>query len=226
MKKFATLIAVAGILAVQSASATVTTLTFEGACAPPTVTCPIGNFYSGQGITFGVDSLAVNDDESTGSDNNGNFVNNPSGHTIAFFLTGPGDIMNVAAGFTTGFSFFYSSAQLGSVTVFDGLNGTGSQLAMLSLPISNVGGEPCQAAQTGDNPPDFYCNWVPVGVAFGGVAKSAVFSGAANFIGFDNITLGSTNPGHTPEPASLVLLGSGLLGIGAKLRQRLGRKTS
>jgi hypothetical protein len=195
-------------------------LTFDGICAAGTQYCPIGNYYSGQGVTFGSDSLAINDDELSGYDNSGNFVGNPSGQSVAFFLTGPGDIMTIAGGFTTGFSFFYSSnAYPGSVTVYDGPNGTGNVLATLALPINNYSGEPCQAAQN-DSPPDFYCNWVPVGVTFSGIAQSVDFSGGANYIGFDNVTLGSGTPG-TPEPATLVLLGSGMLGIASRLRKRL-----
>ena len=44
--------------------------------------------------------------------------------------------MNVAGGFTTGFSFFYADQVgfTGNVTVYSGANGTGSVLASLSLP--------------------------------------------------------------------------------------------
>ena len=72
----------------------------------------------------------------------------------------------------------------GSVSVFDGANGTGTELASLSLPST----------------PNPYNVWVPVGVSFSGTAQSVVFSGAANFIGFDNITLGSETPGTGSVP--------------------------
>ena len=189
------------------------TLTFEGLGNQEQVL----NYYNGgfggsgsgpgpnYGITFGSDSLSL---IQNGFGGNGNFSNAPSGHTVLFFLSGPGDVMDVAAGFNTGFSFFYADQVgfTGSVDVFSGLDGTGTLLAHLDLPST----------------PDPYNVWVPVGVGFLGTAESVIFSGSANFIGFDNITLGATTPGGTtPEPGSLVLLGSGLIGLGGMIRRKL-----
>jgi hypothetical protein len=193
------------------APSTVTVLTFEG--IPDSTS--IGSFYAGQGIYFGSSSLALVEDDAGG---NGNFINEPSYKTIAFFLSPPGDIMNVPAGFTTGFSFFYTSAYSGSVTVWSGPSATGSLLASLALSANDVG-QGCDGSPAHD---DYYCAWSAIGVNFSGVAESVNFSGTANQIGFDNITLGSSNPG-TPEPGTLVLFGSGLLGLGGVIRRRLGR---
>lgn len=189
----------------QAAHANVIDLTFEGVCN----LCAIGNFYNGggggnYGITFGPDSLGVISYTAGGS---GNFTNPPSGVTVAFFLSGPGDVMDVAGGFTTGFSFYYADQVgfTGSVTVYDGAGGTGNVLASLSLPST----------------PNPYNVWVPIGVSFSGTAKSVVFSGAANYIGFDDITLGSKNPG-VPEPATwgLMLAGVGLAGGAMRARRK------
>ena len=209
------------VLATAAMNAAVITLTFEGLKDSE----PINNYYNGglggsgsgpgpnYGITFTSDSLALISNQDGGT---GNFDGQPSGVTVAFFLTGAGDTMNVAAGFTSGFSFYYSSPFFpGSVTVWSGPNGTGTQLAMLSLPTTTegLGVPPC-------NDIDQYCPWVPFGVTFSGTAESVVFTGTANRIGFDNITLGSDVPtGAVPEPASSLLIISGLSVLGVAARR-------
>ena len=202
-------------LAVSSASAATIVLTFEGGGD----SLPIGNFYNGgagpnYGISFGSDALTIISDQHGGT---GNFAGNPSGVTALFFLTGPGDVMNIAAGFTTGFSFFYSAINdPGTVTVYSGLNDTGTILATLTLPItgSQAGNALCGSDQ--------FCPFVPFGVTFSGTAMSVDFSGTANQIAFDDVTLGSSTPGTgTPEPATYALTGSSLLAVFAySLRKR------
>jgi putative Ig domain-containing protein len=168
------------------------TLTFEGLKDNESVL----NYYNdglggdqtgpgpNDGVVFGADALAI---ISEGAGGTGNFSGNPSGNTIVFFLNGPGVIMNVPAGFTNGFSFYYSSANnTGTIYVYDGLNATGNLLATVNLPPT---GTPCNGSMF-----TFSC-WNTQGVTFTGVAKSVNFSGVANEIGFDNITLGSSTPG-------------------------------
>lgn len=143
------------------------------------------------GISFGPDALALIDADAGGS---GNFANEPSANTIAFFLTGPGVVMNVKNGFTTGFAFYYTSARVGTVTVFDGPNGTGNVLA--TVPVEkqyNTCGAP--------DPTGAFSCWTPVGVTFSGTAFSVNFGGVWNQTGFDDITLGSATPGEE-EPGA------------------------
>ena len=158
-----------------------------------------GGYGSGPGpdygISFGPDALALIDADAGGS---GNFANEPSANTIAFFSTGPGVVMNVKNGFTTGFSFFYTSARVGTVTVFDGPNGTGNVLA--AVPVEkqyNTCGAP--------DPTGAFSCWTPVGVTFSGTAFSVNFGGVWNQTGFDDITLGSATPGEEETEFEIAL---------------------
>ena len=190
----------------------------------------IENYYNGgsgslgstggpnYGIAFTSDSLAIISSNVGGS---GNFDNvpPPATNTIAFFLSGAGDTMNVAAGFTTGFSFYYAAPYYtGTVDVFSGLNGTGTLLASDSLGET---GAFCNGSSH-----DYSC-WDQSGVSFAGSAESVVFSGVANYIGFADITLGSNvvppPSSVTPEPNSLLLLGTGVIGAAGILRRRVAR---
>ena len=201
------------------ANAAVITLTFEGLQDGESVndfynggTGSLGSAGPNYGISFTSDSLAIISQAAGGG---GNFDGAPTMPTILYFLTGAGDTMNVAAGFDTGFSFYYSSPfYTGSVLVYDGLGGTGTLLATLTLPLTPSGGAGCSGTYA-------YCPWEPFGVAFSGVAKSAVFSGVANYIGFDNVTLGSGIPtGGVPEPATLAITGLGIVALALVRRRR------
>ena len=56
------------------------------------------------------------------------------------------------------------------------------------------------------------------------VSRICNFGGAANYITFDNITLGAATPGGVPEPSTwaMMLLGFGAVGI-AMRRRRTGK---
>ena len=169
------------------------TITFEGLRDGES----INQFYNGgtggsgsgpganYGISFSPNALAVIDSDAGGS---GNFGGEPSPDTAMYFVSGTA-VMNVAAGFTTGFSFYYTSYQYpSSVTVYDGLNGTGNVLATLALPVTPYNGAP--------DPYGTFSPFVPIGVSFAGTARSVDFGGTVNQVAFDNITIGSATPGN------------------------------
>lgn len=172
-----------------------------------------GNSGPNLGIGFSNNTLSIIDQDAGGT---GNFGGEPSPSTIMFFLTGASAIMNVAAGFDTGFSFFYSAINNpGSVDVFDGLNGTGNLLATLNMPVTPFNGAPDPTGQ--------FSPLVAIGVGFTGIAQSVSFSGVQNQIGFDDVTFGAVIPGNpnaVPEPETIALVGLGLLGLVVARRRR------
>ena len=199
------LAAAAAILAAAPASSAVVTLTFEGIGDLN----PVGSFY-GPTYTFSTATLALVDSDAGGT---GNFANEPTADTVMFFQDANDAILDVAGGFTTGFSFFYSSSTAASVNVYDGAGGTGNILATLNLTAQ--GFDNCVGDPNGS-----YCNWTAVGVLFSGTALSINFAGTANQTGFDNITFGSDTP-VIPEPATwaMMITGFGLVGFAARRRR-------
>lgn len=210
MKTFKKLVVAAALSLTLPAFADVVFLTFEGIGNQ----VPVGDYYNGgggpnYGVSFSPDTLAIIDEDAGGT---GNIANEPSPSTVMFFLNANNAILTFAAGFTEGFSFYYSSSEAASVTVYDGLNGTGNVLGTLGLDAQyddNCSGDPNGA----------YCNWTAVGVAFAGTAKSIDFGGTANRVAFDNITFGSDVP-VIPEPSTYALMALGLAGIGLATRRR------
>jgi hypothetical protein len=201
-------------------------LTFEGLGDVANIL----NFYNGGtdsqghsgpnvGVSFVSGALALVDHDAGGS---GNFAHAPSPNTVLFFLDVASAIMTVPSGFDTGFSFFYSANPAignGTVTVFDGLNGTGNVLATSVL---NAAATPQNGCGGGD-PNGTYSCWATVGVSFAGIARSIAFGGAANFIGFDDVTFGSATPGNgggtVAEPSSIMLFGMAALGAATRRRR-------
>jgi len=212
--------ALAAILALanaRSAWGDIRVLTFEGLADHEQVldyyNGGLGGWDSGPGVNFGVqfnaDALALIDFDAGGT---GNFGGEPSGSTILYFAKGTQAVMNVPAGFDTGFSFYYSTiAAPGWVEVYDGLDGGGALLGSFDLPLTPFFGEP--------DPTGAFSPLLPIGVGFGGVARSVVFGGVENGIGFDNVTFGSPNPVPEPGTAALAAVGAAALG-GMLLRRR------
>jgi hypothetical protein len=223
--------AVVAVGLTEPSVAAVVSLNFEGINSPETTTdeAKIQEFYNGGnssagtsgtnfGISFGSNALAIclNTLTETCSNTSRGGLGDPNSQRGAlFFLEGSETFMNVAAGFATGFSFNYVSLSYsGAVSVFDGLNGTGTLLGTLNL-SPNAGS--CPGFSAG------FCPFSPTGILFSGIAKSVSFAGVANQIVFDDITFGSNIPGPVnpiPVPASLPLLLAGLGGLAALRRRK------
>lgn len=179
-------------------------------------TSSAGTSGTNYGIGFSPNALAIclNTVGSTCSNTSRGGLGNPASQLGGlFFLSGSQTFMNVPAGFDTGFSFFYVAlSQAGSVSVYDGLSGTGNLLATLALP-TNAGS--CPGYNAG------FCPFSPTGIGFSGTAQSVSFAGVANQIVFDDITFGSITPDpdppqQIPEPSTLLLFGAAILSLGMK----------
>jgi hypothetical protein len=209
MKTLAVLAVSASALAFSTPAMAAEVLDFEGIASGT----PVGNYYA-PNYVFSPATLALVDADSGGT---GNFANEPSPNTVMFFLDANNAILNAVNGFTTGFSFFYTSSTAATINVYDGLNATGNILASLDLVAQHTSN--C----TGD-PSGTFCNWSAIGVEFAGTAYSIDFGGTANQTAYDNITFGSATPGNgaVPEPATwaMLLLGFGLVGGALRSRKR------
>ena len=231
IKQIAVLAAVIAAICISAGASTID-LTFENIAPYPNGNNVfIENFYNGgtssigtsgpnYGISFPDNALLIclNTIGTSCSNTSRGGQGDPNSQLGAlFFLTGSSTYLNDPAGFTTGFSFNYTAVNVGgSIQVYSGLNGTGTLLASLTLPTTTSG--PCESYGAG------FCPFFPIGVTFAGTAESINFGGTANQIVFDDVTFGSPTPGpgpSVPEPSSLAIFGSGMVGLAGLLRRRL-----
>jgi hypothetical protein len=202
-----------GLITLPSQAAT-TVLDFEGVNSTyPSGFAFVNDFYNGgtssdgtTGTNYGVSfssnaqAICLNTPGVFCSNTSRGGLGNPNSQLGGlFFLSGAETFMNLDSGFDTGFSFFYTAInQTGSVSVYDGLNGTGNLLATLNLGLttsncSGLGG---------------FCPFEAAGIGFNGTARSVSFAGVANQIVFDDITFGSVipdpDPTGVPEPTTIL----------------------
>ncbi|MEM8710765.1 MAG: hypothetical protein AAGG01_07410 [Planctomycetota bacterium] len=153
---------------------------------------PIGVVTGPVDVTFGPSWLGVVDADAGGT---GNFANEPTADTIAFFLTGLDPI-----DFSEDVSFvevsYVASAASVPVTLigWDGPSGTGNQV--VSAIGTTVGTSTDGANCTGD-PNGGFCLFDTLSVAGTGIRSVTIVGATANQFGFDNMTFCVNNVGSS-----------------------------
>lgn len=208
MKLLSTL-AVALLAAAPAMAQTTVTLDFEGA---PGYVNAIGGFYNGgtdslgqSGPNYGVsftDSLVGLSNDALGP----YYSNAPSPLTVVFGFDSSA-FMNVVGGFfgTLAFEYSASNAVANAVSIYSGLNGTGTLLGSASL-LGN--------AQLGCTDTSF-CNFNALSIQFAGIGRSVSFGGDAPNVLYDNITIAPV-----PEPETYLLMFAGLAAVVGARRRR------
>ncbi len=171
------------------------------------------------GVVFNDSALAL---RSTGANGISNFaqrfLDTQTGTPLnlgvaALFYDGDAPVLNYGGGFGIGFSFYYASTASITVTLFDGLDGSGT-------PVGSDSFRPTPTCTLEDNS---YCAWSIGAISFSGQARSVRFEGLQSQALFDNVTFGSVTPIDgaipVPEPTTYAMAAIGLLIIGAAVRR-------
>lgn len=150
---------------------------------------PVDNTYAADGFFFSPNAYGLVDSDVPGTGaGSGNIGGLPSPDTVMFFFAGSAIVVNIPAGCELGVSFWYSAVYfVGTVSAFDGLDGTGNLLGTMVLPLTPESGAP---DPTGVFSPMF-CDRLEFGG--NGVARSLSFGGVPNQIVFDDIKCGTNS---------------------------------
>ena len=195
----------AGLLSAAGASAATINLDFNGV----TSNASVNGFYNGgtdsagaSGTNYGVNFAASVLDLT----NDANFTYFTGGPSNSAIYVNPGDVrgvMNIAGGITGALNLSYSSLGATTVSVFSGLNGTGTEQTF----TLNSNDDSCGGGA---------CFWTSTALGFLGTAQSVEF-------GSNNGLALYTNLGVTPVPLPaaglLLLFGSAGLGLFGKRRR-------
>jgi hypothetical protein len=193
MKLIPILAAAASIFAASSASAAYVTANFDSVASFSAV----GSAYAASGLVFDTEAIAIDGSDAT-------LATPFTAHsgTNAMFSPYNPTVLNVADGFVGDVSFWYSSIT-GSTTVsvFDGLNATGSVLSSFTLASNSTAYELFSLASQ----------------SFSGVGYSISFGGNDGQIAYDDVTV---NAVPLPAAALLFPLGAAALGLSARRKRK------
>lgn len=229
MKKYV-LLAVAAIFVSSVAEAQILYLDFENVA--PVLndnSVEVGSYYNGGtssigtsgnnfGVSFGPGAsiLCLNTQNGICSNGSRGGQGIPTSQLAGLYFASAERIVDVAAGFSAGFSGVYANPYAASATVdiYDNLGGTGALLASFALSeTANAGCAPAIADSAN------FCPFETFSLAFTGTARSVSFGGDGGLV-FDDLTFGSTEVGAVPEPTTWAMLIVGFGITGAAMRRR------
>jgi hypothetical protein len=145
----------------------------------------VGDFYGARGIRFSGNALGIIGvcpilESESPDEFGGNFAHQPSGITALTYAEGNAILLEAMEGFDAQLAFSYASPfREHSISIYDGLGGTGNLLASATL-------SPTPAGEL----PNAYSEFAFVTIPFSGIARSVTFGNFANKIVIDDILLG------------------------------------